>query len=212
MRELWTSSTLIFSMVFDMVSNNTLVDKLARFGLERWTTRWSDWQLVTSGVPQRLILGLVLFNIFINDLYDSIENTLTKLADDTKLGGENNPKQQYRLGSNWLGWNSAVKYLGILVGSKLNMRQQCALVTMKANQSLKGSYREDGGTPFIRMCGDRTRGNGHKLLQGQFHLDIRKFFTMKTIKHWNRLSREEVESPLLEIIKTWLDRALDNLI
>ncbi|GAB0203422.1 mitochondrial enolase superfamily member 1 [Grus japonensis] len=82
-----------------------------------------------------------------------------------------------------------------------------------AFQYLKGAYRQDGEGLFMRECSNRTRGNGFKLKEGRFRFSIRKkFFTVRVARHWNRLPREVVEAPSLEVFKARLDEALGNVV
>ncbi|KFV41449.1 hypothetical protein N328_00889, partial [Gavia stellata] len=80
-----------------------------------------------------------------------------------------------------------------------------------AFQYLKEAYKKAGEGLFTRAYSDRTRSDAFKLKDGKFRLDIRKkFFTMRVMRYWNRLSRKVVDAQTLGVVNR-LDWALSNL-
>ncbi|KAK4819200.1 hypothetical protein QYF61_026816 [Mycteria americana] len=302
---------LDFSKAFDTVPHSIVLDKLSNCGMSGFMVRWGS------------IIGPVLLNIFINNLDAGLECTISKFADDTKLGsavdslegqdalqrglgrlehwviingmkfnkskcwilylGWSNAGHKYKLGEEWLENSPAERDLGVLVDSRLNMSQQCALAAKRATRILgcikhsitsrskekdvevpecvqrratklvegledisdeerlrtlglasserrrlrgdlialysflRRGYGEGGAHLFSLVFSDRTHGNGSKLRQGRFRLDIRKhFFTDMVVRHWNRLSREVVDALSLNVgiyeeLQTYLEDYVANL-
>jgi len=80
-----------------------------------------------------------------------------------------------------------------------------------ASQYLKGDCKKEGDRLFSGMCCDWIRGNGFELKEERFRLDIRKkFFTVRMVRHWHRLTREVMDAPSVEAFKARLDQALST--
>ena len=75
-----------------------------------------------------------------------------------------------------------------------------------AFQYLKGAYKQERSQLFTRTDNGRTRGDGFKLKEGRFRLDVRrKFFIKRVVRCWIRRPREVVDASSLKVFKARLD-------
>ena len=65
---------------------------------------------------------------------------------------------------------------------------------------------------FSQVTSNKTRGNGLRLCQGTFRLDIRKNISEREVLQWHRLSREGVESPFLKMFRKCIGMVLGVLV
>ena len=92
-----------FSKAFDTVPHRRLLSKLRSCKISKQIIDWveaylsnrkqrvlvngtqSEWEPVSSGVPQGSVQGPVLVLVYINDLPKSVKNSIRLFADDTKI-------------------------------------------------------------------------------------------------------------------------------
>jgi len=226
----------------------------------------SDWQLVTSDVPQVSVLGPVLFNTFTNDLDAGIGDVGWQQVQQEPAVCPDSPESKPHPGVHQAQHHRPGKRgdhpAAVSVGAA-SPRVLCAVlappfkkdakvlecVQRRATRLVRGlegmscegwlralglSGLERSGLrgDLIALCSflrrglgagaaelfslgpsDSTRGNGSKLRQGRFRLEIRKhFFTERWSNPGRGFPERVVEAPSPQVFQRHLDNALHNML
>ncbi|KAK4828074.1 hypothetical protein QYF61_023134 [Mycteria americana] len=194
---------LYFCKAFDMVPHSILTSKLEMNGFNGWTVRWiRNWM---DGHIRRVSVNDSMSNISTGPAKEDLEILVNENLDMSQQCALAAQKVNHLLG--------CIKRSVASISREVILPLYSAL--MRANLEyciqlrgphykkylLEGLIRKTERR-FAKACSDRTRGNGFKLKEGRFRLDIRKkFFMVTVVRHWNGLPREAVDALSLGVFK-----------
>ena len=206
------------SKAFDCLNHQLLIAKLEAYGFDKISlnfiynylsnclqrtkikSSYSSWRKVKYGVPQGSILGPLLFNIFLNDIFLFVENTnIANYADD------NTP---YAIDSNIDKLIDTLEYETSILLNRFNMNEmksnndKCHLIILNNEDNIiKIGDEEISGSKSVKLLGITI---DNKLNFNEHILKLCKWVNQK-LHALARISRYLDSRKLRIIMKTFID-------